>query len=202
MLQQIESDMAEEDKRGRQHASVLQTTVYHVSLAYNLVMNKLTSRTWWTRITDHVILGALPLHGRNHHTMLKSEGVVAVVTMNEPFELEKTVLGTPVTPDEWSALGIDQCIGTTQDFTPPELDTLIRCVNFVQRHVNQGGTVYVHCKAGRGRSTLVVAAYLMQTNKWTIDQAFEFIQAKRSHIAVQKRKLVDFQRYLDSTDRA
>ncbi|KAF0717280.1 Aste57867_2388 [Aphanomyces stellatus] len=183
-----------------------------------MALNKCTSRAWWTRITDHIILGALPLRNRNHHLQLQAEGVVAVVTMNQPYELEKTMLGVPVAPGkylkgrrieeyfitgDWKALGIDQCFGTTNDFCPPTLDILIRCVEFTKQHIDQGGTVYIHCKAGRGRSTIVVAAYLMQANRWTVDEALDFIQSKRHHISRQRRMLDEFARHLnDSSNRA
>ncbi|KAF0708335.1 hypothetical protein AaE_013259 [Aphanomyces astaci] len=175
--------------------------IYHVSLAYNMLMNKATSRTWWTRISDHLILGALPLRDRDHHTQLKNEeGVVAVVTMNQPYELLPSVLGTPVTPEDWHDLGIDQCFGHTPDFSPPALATLIACVDFTKKHIDQGGTVYVHCKAGRGRSTIVVAAYLLHENRgWSVDEALAFIKAKRPHIAMQRPLLVDYHQYLQAT---
>jgi hypothetical protein len=33
------------------------------TLGYNIVMEKLSSRNWWDRIDDNIILGALPLKG-------------------------------------------------------------------------------------------------------------------------------------------
>jgi len=33
------------------------------TLTYNLIFEKLTSRNWWDRIDENVVLGALPLKG-------------------------------------------------------------------------------------------------------------------------------------------
>lgn len=33
------------------------------SLAYNVVMERVSARTWWNRIDPHVVLGALPFRG-------------------------------------------------------------------------------------------------------------------------------------------
>jgi atypical dual specificity phosphatase len=38
-------------------------TTFLPSLAYNVFMEKVSSRRWWDRIDDHVILGALPFKG-------------------------------------------------------------------------------------------------------------------------------------------
>ena len=43
----------------------------------------------------------------------------------------------------------------------PSKDELIDAANFIQAKMDQGGSVYVHCKAGRTRSATVVAAYLI-----------------------------------------
>ncbi|ETW00841.1 hypothetical protein H310_07367 [Aphanomyces invadans] len=181
----------------KENATMAHVAVYHVSLAYNLIMNKATSRTWWTRITDNLILGALPLRDRGHLAQLKEEErVAAVVTMNQPYELQPSILGIPVSPDDWHDAGIAQCFGHTQDFSPPTLATLIECVEFTKQHIDQGDTVYVHCKAGRGRSTIVVAAYLMQANGWPVDEALAFIKAKRPHIALQKPLLHEYSKHL------
>ncbi|RLN97403.1 hypothetical protein BBJ28_00019907 [Nothophytophthora sp. Chile5] len=73
---------------------------------------------------------------------------------------------------------------------------LHRCVDFVheQVDVNQK-TTYVHCKAGRGRSTVVVVAFLIQHRGMTLDEAFMFVKSKRSHVSLhpkQRRILREF----------
>ena len=34
---------------------------------------------------------------------------------------------------------------------------------FMKRHIGAGGTVYCHCNAGKGRSAVVVAAYIISS---------------------------------------
>jgi atypical dual specificity phosphatase len=36
---------------------------FYPTLFYNVLMEKITSRNWYDRIDDNVILGALPFHG-------------------------------------------------------------------------------------------------------------------------------------------
>jgi atypical dual specificity phosphatase len=41
------------------------------------------------------------------------------------------------------------------------VDDLERAVNFIRKHQDNGSKVYVHCRAGHGRSAAVVFAWLM-----------------------------------------
>ena len=43
--------------------------------------------------------------------------------------------------------------------------------------------VYLHCKAGRSRSATVLIAYLMKTQGWTLDKAYEFARSKRAVVS-------------------
>jgi len=42
-------------------SSVLARFIFYPSLAYNVVMEKISSRQWYNKVDNHVILGALPL---------------------------------------------------------------------------------------------------------------------------------------------
>ncbi|KAI9906035.1 hypothetical protein PsorP6_014080 [Peronosclerospora sorghi] len=192
-------------------------------------------RPWWSHIEPRLILGALPLHNKDH--LNQDEGVKAIVTMNQPVELLPNFLSTPVSPgtmskrslkdkvliDDWQKQQVAQCFGSTEDFSPPTLDTIERfvhssfslfmdsnapnaprCVSFVHEHVDvQQQTTYVHCKAGRGRSTVIVVAFLIQCRQMTLDEAFELVKTKRPHVSLyakQRRILREFsQKYSPST---
>ncbi|KAG2831843.1 hypothetical protein PC129_g4926 [Phytophthora cactorum] len=164
--------------------------VFHVSLLYNLVLRHEQRRPWWSHIEQRLILGALPLQNKNHLDLLvQGEGVKAIVTMNQPVELLPNLLSTPVAPAEWENAQIAQCFGSTGDFTPPTLDTIERCVSFVHEQVDvQQNTTYVHCKAGRGRSTVVVVAFLVQYRDMKLEEAFEFVKSKRPHVSLHPKQ--------------
>ena len=36
------------------------------TLAYNVLMERVTARNWWDRIDSQVVLGAIPFKGENH----------------------------------------------------------------------------------------------------------------------------------------
>jgi protein-tyrosine phosphatase len=52
-------------------------------------------------------------------------------------------------------------------------------VKYVDEHVSKGHNVLVHCAAGQQRSAAVIAAYLMKTKGFSVDQAIEFVKSKK-----------------------
>jgi atypical dual specificity phosphatase len=65
-----------------------------------MMMEKLSSRRWYDRIDDTVIVGAIPTVGMIPELVTK-EGVRGVVSMNEDFELKLFAKG-----DDWSSAGV------------------------------------------------------------------------------------------------
>jgi protein-tyrosine phosphatase len=52
-------------------------------------------------------------------------------------------------------------------------------IRYIDDHVSKGHNVLVHCAAGQQRSAAVIAAYLMKTKGFTVDQAIEFVKSKK-----------------------
>lgn len=61
----------------------------------------------------------------------------------------------------------------------PSIDWLREQVAFIESARNNGRVIYVHCRAGISRSGMVMTAYLMRREKWTRDQALEYLRSKR-----------------------
>jgi hypothetical protein len=56
---------------------------------------------------------------------------------------------------------------------------LSACLNFIDDSRASGGSVLVHCLAGRSRSASVVVAYLMGLQKCGVDEALELLKKTR-----------------------
>ncbi|KAI8512535.1 Phosphatidylglycerophosphatase and protein-tyrosine phosphatase 1 [Branchiostoma belcheri] len=172
-------------------SGLLARTLFYPTLLYNVAMEKLTSRRWYDRIDATVLLGALPFRSMTQ-TLVQQEGVKAVVTMNEDFELKRFTNSM----EEWSRAGVEQLRLTTIDLTGvPTHEHLKLGVLFLLRHREQGNTVYVHCKAGRRRSATLVACYLMQVHGWTPEEAHLHIKEKRPHITLARGQREALDRY-------
>lgn len=157
-------------------------------------MEKITTRNWYDRIDETVILGALPFR-RSTKQLVDDENIKAVVSMNEDYELS----WLSNSDKEWCRYNVEFLqLSTTDIFQAPSQEKLQDGVNFINkfRNVsskklsdtdvidghNPAGTVYVHCKAGRTRSATLVACYLITKNNWTPEEAVDYMRTKRPHI--------------------
>ena len=50
----------------------------------------------------------------------------------------------------------------TVDFQPPSLPCIQQGLDIIEQEKTSGQSVYVHCKAGKGRSAVVAACYLIK----------------------------------------
>ena len=162
---------------------VIARLLFYPTLAWNLLLNRiLPHRTWYSRIDEHVWIGAFPF--RRIVRELHAEGVRAVVNTCEEYE------GPCATYEE---LGIQQLHIPTVDFTPPSVADVDVAVSFIEDHVARGESVYVHCKAGRGRSATIVLCWLMAAKGISAKDAQELLASKRAHVlnTVYRRQVVE-----------
>lgn len=110
-----------------------------------------------------LILGMIPLHKYQHKERLASEyGVKTVVSLLESFELAPGWFNTPVSSKEWADFGVAHHHVVAADFNPLSVATITTAVGHIRNSLDKGQSVYVHCKAGVGRSATVAAAYIAQ----------------------------------------
>jgi len=125
---------------------------FYPTLYWNVLINRvLHLRQWWNWIDDTVLLGALPV--ASDASKLRELGITGVINMCEEY---------PGPLDAYSKNNIEQLHLPTVDFVPPTDEFVRRGVDFIEAHRAKGGKVYVHCKAGRGRSATIVLCYLVE----------------------------------------
>lgn len=56
-------------------------------------------------------------------------------------------------------------------------------VSFSDSVKNSGGRVLVHCQAGISRSATICLAYLIQSHRVRLDEAFDFVKQRRGVIS-------------------
>lgn len=136
-----------------------------------LLARVLSVRNWWDRVDEYIIVGAFPF-ARDVPKMAE-EGVRAVVNTCEEYH-------GPV--EQYQKFEIDQFRMPTIDFTHPAFDDVCKAVGFIETNVEQGKTVYIHCKAGRARSATVAVCWLMKSQQITAAQAQKIVSEKRPHV--------------------
>ncbi|XP_032415952.1 phosphatidylglycerophosphatase and protein-tyrosine phosphatase 1 isoform X1 [Xiphophorus hellerii] len=172
-------------------SGALARLLFYPTLAYNVVLEKVSSRRWFDRVDETVILGALPFRSMTKQ-LVETENVRGVVTMNETYETKYFCNSA----EEWRDAGVEQLRLSTVDLTGvPTLQNLHHGVEFALQHRRQGTSVYVHCKAGRSRSATLVAAYLIRLHSWTPEEACQRLASIRPHILVRSAQLEMLRKY-------
>lgn len=175
---------------------------YGITLTYNLVVHSLTKRPWWNVIAvpntgSRIILGALPLNNLGHVEALLAEDVSAVLTLTDPFEItQKGLFTKPVHPNDWKQKDVQQAFIETSDFKSIDQEKINFAVETLHSWLQAGKTVYIHCKAGRGRSATIVVCYLLKYGGMrNIDDAIAYVKQARTHININHIQQKDIQRY-------
>jgi atypical dual specificity phosphatase len=113
----------------------------------------------------------MPLSGYDVQ-ILKKLGVTKVLNMCKEYN---------GLTEEYSCNSIEQlCCPTPDAFEPTYVD-VVRAVDEIRLCVDMDASVkiFVHCKAGRGRSTCVVFCYLLSLG-YSLDEAMAVINHHRS----------------------
>ncbi|GAB2300821.1 hypothetical protein Dimus_034855 [Dionaea muscipula] len=149
--------------------------LFYPTLLYNVLRNKFQSEfRWWDRVDPFVLLGAVPFP--SDVPRLKELGVCGVITLNEPYE-------TLVPTSLYHAHSIDHLVIPTRDYLfAPSSSDICLAVDFIHKNACYGRTTYVHCKAGRGRSTTIVLCYLVQHKGMTPDVAYNYVRSIRPRV--------------------
>lgn len=142
------------------------------TLLWNMLLGRLLGlRHWWDAVDDHVILGAFPF--ARDASRLQALGVGAVVNTCEEYAGPQAA---------YQEAGIEQLRIPTVDFTPPSLADVEQAVQFMDEQIAAGKKVYVHCKAGRGRSATVVLCWLVANRQMTPEAAQAHLVSQRPHV--------------------
>jgi len=129
---------------------------------------------WVTDIDDTVVLGGAPF---------------GWVGMPERLYDDKAVRGVINMCDEYRGptkqydrLGISELHLKTVDHFEPSVSDLKKAVQFIEKTKAEGGRVYVHCRAGHGRSAAAVFAWLIyqDPDQKDLEALNEWLSLKRN----------------------
>lgn len=171
--------------------------LFEASFVETIFFHHILRRPWFHPIIqDHLTLGAIPLINYNHVQALKNKKINAVLTLLEPHEYNQSNLyGCPAKKVDWEQSGIEHFIIDTPDFTPLSQENIQKGVEFLRKIIQDNkGHVYVHCKAGAGRSATIVICYLMQygpvhgIKKLNVAEAIAYAKKLRPAVRINSRQ--------------
>ena len=161
---------------------VLARVAHLPSLAWNLIVCRvLHFWNWWDEVDSSLYVGAQPLVSDIRR--LLALDVRGVINMCEEFDGHV---------EAYSDAGITQLHLPTTDFTAPSLENIQRGIQFIDGMHAQGHAVYIHCKAGRGRSATVALCWLMHENRIPPSEALRRLATKRRQVSrsIAQRRVV------------
>jgi atypical dual specificity phosphatase len=151
---------------------------------FNFYTMPLGTHDWWNKVDDTTILGCLPLYFQVEE--LHKLGVRGVVNTCDEYA------GPWRTYEQF---GIQQLHIPVVDYTAPTSDQIDKAVAFIEKFRSRGEMIYIHCKAGKGRSTTVLVCYLMKAHNLTAQQALRMIIDRRHQVSKylwRRQCVVDF----------
>ncbi len=98
---------------------------------------------------------------------LKLNSIKAILTVREE----------PL-PSEWVD-GLKYMYIYTLDLMAPSLDNIDKGVEFVDKMIKDDNPILIHCAAGKGRTGLMLAAYLIKYNRLDVNDAMNKVRALR-----------------------
>lgn len=133
-----------------------------------------------------IILSGIPRKPSDVQSLREAYGLhrITFYTLNLAFERRRSGMDAVLQQDDQLSIRLYPTI----DFYTPSFVDLVRAVRSL-RIREQEQLAVVHCKAGRGRSTAVVAAYILAEQPLlSVVEVEAFIRSKRPEIKLGKAK--------------
>jgi atypical dual specificity phosphatase len=178
----------------RSRARVL---LHEASLAFTLARRDYFKQNWWDKVYDGlhgsaIFLGGIPLENRGHKEEILKEGVTAVLSIVESFEIQTN--GFASEPVKKWGNGVERMIFESPDFAPVSQEIINKAVDQLHTWLGQGKKVYVHCKAGKARSATIIICYFLKYQRMgSVFEAENHLLSKRPqlHFNSAQRKAIE-----------
>lgn len=178
-------DMDLNDKRRYLVHFLFDIPAFTLVIVFKFLNNPLNSLC--SQITDQCYLGCLPLSFEVKQ--LHDLGIKYVINMCAEYS-------GPV--KEYQKYEIEQLYLPTVDWTAPTFETIEKGVTFMRNATKNNGKVFVHCKAGISRSTIIIFCHLISNEHMSPKDALDLLKEKRPEITTSLIHYLPVKRFIAS----
>lgn len=112
----------------------------------------------------------------------------------QKWGITSTISLREIPPDKFEQQAFQTLHIPTYDNKAPSLTKIIQGVDFINKQINKGGKIYIHCFFGVGRAPTMTAAFLISQGN-DIDQAINKIKQVRPFIRITNAQYAQLQKY-------
>jgi protein-tyrosine phosphatase len=161
--------------------------LYNFGIIKQNTLNTITERHFYNHIIYNIYLGSLPLndHDDMQNIMIKNN-INVVISINEEFELKKSLLFNPITEEQYKNNNIIFYRFDSPDFMKVDQLLVDQICKIINKHDKLNHNIYIHCKSGIGRSPTVLYHYLIEYYNMKSNDVEELILNKRTFVNIQK----------------
>jgi protein-tyrosine phosphatase/nicotinamidase-related amidase len=121
---------------------------------------------------------------------LKDESITMIISLITEHEYNE--YGVPDLKQEYQKAGFSFIAYPMLDQGVPDLDSLPSILQTIEKELELGGNVVLHCVGGLGRSGTIAAAFLIYKYGLEPNQAISIVREHRSQRAVESKEQLDF----------
>ncbi len=144
-----------------------------IRFTYERVMHN----DWFSEIESGLWLGGAPSLQRDYQFIV-DHGINAVINIRAEHADDEVF---------YAQHDIHHIRFHVPDVGVPDCGMIDEAVRWMKAEASAGRSILVHCAKGRGRSATLLAAYLMDTQGVTFEQARDVMKAKRKLVKLEER---------------